>query len=102
MRYDGTIEVFHPAITPTRHPEFYRFQARNRVWLARRNLPLPVGLSTCSPGCSSAALRLRSQDGLRETVRGYQLGLTEECGQRRPMSWRTVWRMTRAGHPPII
>ena len=40
VRYDGEIEVFHPAITPTRHPEFYRFQARNRVWLARRNLPL--------------------------------------------------------------
>ena len=37
VRYDGAIEVFHPAITPTRHPEFYRFQARNRVWLARRN-----------------------------------------------------------------
>ena len=39
VRYDGEIEVHHPAIQPTRHAEFYRFQARNRVWLARRNLP---------------------------------------------------------------
>ena len=44
VRYDGEIEVHHPAIQPTRHAEFYRFQARNRVWLARRNLPLPVGV----------------------------------------------------------
>ena len=44
VRYDGQIEVHHPAIQPTRHAEFYRFQARNRVWLARRNLPLPVGV----------------------------------------------------------
>ena len=45
VRYDGEIEVHHPAIQPTRHAEFYRFQARNRVWLARRNLPLPVGVA---------------------------------------------------------
>jgi hypothetical protein len=34
VRYDGEIEVYHPAIQPTRIAEFYRFQARNRVWLA--------------------------------------------------------------------
>ncbi|HEX3205059.1 MAG TPA: glycosyltransferase, partial [Propionibacteriaceae bacterium] len=28
VRYDGDIEVHHPAIQPTRHPEFYRYQAR--------------------------------------------------------------------------
>ena len=102
VRYDGTIEVFHPAITPTRHPEFYRFQARNRVWLARRNLPLPVGLIYVLSWVLVGGVRLRTKSALRETVRGYQLGLTEECGVRRPMSWRTVGRMTRAGHPPII
>ena len=30
VRYDGEIEVHHPAIQPTRHADFYRFQARNR------------------------------------------------------------------------
>ena len=102
VRYDGTIEVFHPAITPTRHPEFYRFQARNRVWLARRNLPLPVGLLYVLSWVLVGGVRLRTKAALRETVRGYQLGLSEECGVRRPMSWRTIGRMTRAGHPPII
>jgi len=102
VRYDGAIEVFHPAIKPTRHPEFYRFQARNRVWLARRNLPTVVGLLYVLAWVLVGGVRLRSWTAFRETVRGYQLGLTEECGRRRPMSWRTIWRMTRAGRPPII
>ncbi|HET9304014.1 MAG TPA: glycosyltransferase [Propionibacteriaceae bacterium] len=102
VRYDGEIEVHHPAIQPTRHAEFYRFQARNRVWLARRNLPLPVGVIYVLVWAGVSALRLRSRPALFETLRGYRIGLTESGGQRRPMSWRTIWRMTRAGRPPII
>ena len=102
VRYDGDIEVHHPAIQPTRHAEFYRFQARNRVWLARRNLPLPVGVVYVLAWTGVSALRLRSRTAWRETLRGYWIGLTEPAGQRRPMSWRTIWRMARAGRAPII
>jgi GT2 family glycosyltransferase len=102
VRYEGEIEVFHPAIQPTRHPEFYRFQARNRVWLARRNLPLPVGVIYVLAWTGVSAVRLRSRTAWRETLRGYRMGLTEPAGKRRPMTWRTIWRMTRAGHPPVI
>jgi len=102
VRYDGGIEVHHPAIQPTRHAEFYRFQARNRVWLARRNLPAPVGLAYVATWAAISGLRLRSKEAVRETLRGYRIGLQDPGGQRRPMSWRTVWRMTKAGHPPLI
>jgi GT2 family glycosyltransferase len=102
VRYDGAIEVHHPAIQPNRHAQFYRFQARNRVWLARRNLPLPIGVIYVLVWLVIGGLRLRSKVGVVETLRGYWLGVTRPCGQRRPMSWRTVWRMTRAGHPPVI
>jgi GT2 family glycosyltransferase len=102
VRYDGEIEVHHPAIQPTRHAEFYQFQARNRVWLARRNLPLPVGVVYVLSWIGISALRLRSALAWRETLRGYRIGLTEPAGARRPMSWRTIWRMTRAGRPPVI
>ena len=102
VRYDGEIEVYHPAIQPTRHAEFYRYQARNRVWLARRNLPLPVGVLYVLVWAGVSALRLRSRAALVETLRGYRIGLTEPGGERRPMSWRTIWRMTRAGRPPVI
>jgi GT2 family glycosyltransferase len=102
VRYDGEIEVFHPAIQPTRHSEFYRFQARNRVWLARRNLPLPVGVLYLLAWTGISAVRLRSRTAWRETLRGYQIGLAQRAGERRPLRWRTIWRMTRAGHPPVI
>jgi GT2 family glycosyltransferase len=102
VRYDGEIEVHHPAIQPTRHAEFYRFQARNRVWLARRNLPLPVGVLYVLSWVLVGGSRLRSRVAVTETLRGYWLGLTEPGGRRRPMSWGTVGRMLRAGHPPII
>ncbi len=102
VRYDGGIEVHHPAIAPTRHAEFYRFQARNRVWLARRNLPLPVGVAYVAAWTAISALRLRSREAFAETLRGYRIGLSQPGGQRRPMSWRTVWRMTKAGHPPLL
>jgi GT2 family glycosyltransferase len=102
VRYDGEIEVHHPAIQPTRHAEFYRFQARNRVWLARRNLPVPVGAAYLAAWAAVSGLRLRSREALAETVRGYRLGFSLPAGLRRPMSWRTIWRMTRAGHPPLL
>ena len=102
VRYDGGIEVHHPAIAPTRHAEFYRYQARNRVWLARRNLPVPVGLAYVAAWAAVGGIRLRSGEAVRETLRGYRLGLRDDGGERRPMSWQTVWRMTKAGHPPVL
>jgi GT2 family glycosyltransferase len=102
VRYDGEIEVHHPAIEPTRHPEFYRYQARNRVWLARRNLPVPIGVLYVLAWAGVSAVRLRSRTALIETLRGYGSGLTEAAGERRPMHWQTIWRMARAGRPPVI
>jgi GT2 family glycosyltransferase len=102
VRYDGEIEVHHPAIQPTRHAEFYRFQARNRVWLARRNLPLPIGVLYVLAWTGVSALRLRSSTAWQETLRGFWIGLTQPAGERRPMGWRTIWRMAHAGRAPII
>jgi GT2 family glycosyltransferase len=102
VRYDGETEVHHPAIQPTRHAEFYRFQARNRVWLARRNLPWPVGLLYVLNWAAVTGVRLRSREALVETLRGYLIGLRTPAGERRPIRWRTVWRMGKAGRPPVI
>lgn len=102
VRYEGEIAVHHPAIRPTRHPEFYRYQARNRVWLARRNLPVSVGVVYLIAWTLVGGSRLRSWTAVRETLRGYRIGFTQPSGPRRPMRWRTVARMTLAGHPPVI
>lgn len=102
VRYDGEIEVHHPAIAPTRHADFYRLQARNRVWLARRNLPFPLAPMYILNWAAVSGMRLRSWAALRETIRGHLQGIKQTCGDRRPMSWHTIWRMGLAGHPPLI
>lgn len=102
VRYDGEIVVHHPAISPQRHGYFHYLSARNRAWLARRNLPAPLAAAYVVTWFVLSALRLRSPRDARELLRGYRDGLRGPCGGRRRMSWRTVWRLTRAGRPPVI
>ena len=102
--YAGDLEAGHPVIDPTRHAYYYRLNARNRVWLARRNLPararaalrrLAGRRSRCCAGRGNPA-------ALRAWFGGWRAGWREHPGERRPMRWRTVWRMTLAGRPPVV
>ena len=102
VRYAGDMRVWHDAINPLRHPEFYRLQARNRVWLARRNLPVVLGVLYVFDWLLLTALRTRSRAGLREWFAGLAAGVREPCGQRRTLKWRTVLRMTLNGRPPVV
>ncbi|WP_435058088.1 glycosyltransferase family 2 protein [Streptomyces sp. bgisy060] len=100
--YAGDIEVHHPATNPARHADYYRLVARNRVWVARRRLPgslVPVYLADW---VVLSVIRFRASGNLKVWLRGFAEGLRGGHGERRPMSWRTVWRLTRAGRPPII
>ncbi|MES9558028.1 MULTISPECIES: glycosyltransferase [unclassified Streptomyces] len=100
--YAGDIEVHHPATNPARHGPFYRMVARNRVWVARRRLPtalIPVYLVAW---IVISIWRFRSSGNLGVWFRGFAEGLRTDAGERRAMSWRTVWRLTRAGRPPIV
>jgi GT2 family glycosyltransferase len=101
--YAGDLVAHHPAIDPTRHADFYRLNARNRVWLARRNLPLV--LEPLYVGTWTAVQVLRSRGdraALKAWFGGFAEGWRSDPGGRRPMRWRTVWRMTRLGRPPVV
>lgn len=101
--YFGDLVAHHPATVPARrHGEFYFLSARNRVWLARRHLPLILAVVYPTVWLIITLARLRDAAGVRETLRGYVAGLTQGCGPRRPLRWATVWRMTRTGRPPFI
>ncbi len=100
--YEPELVLQHPRTSPARHAVYYRMTARNRVWLARRNLPallVPVYLGTW---ILLTLARTRSLAGLRAWFGGFAEGVRTPCGGRRPMRWRTVWRMTRLGRPPVI
>jgi GT2 family glycosyltransferase len=102
--YAPGVHIHHPATDPARHALFYRLSARNRVWVAYRNLPVPLLPVYLGAWTALTALRLRrSPDALRASAAGLREGLAALRAQRRrPMSWSTVRRLTRAGRPPII
>jgi GT2 family glycosyltransferase len=101
--YAGDLVANHPAIEPTRHTYYYRLNARNRVWLAKRNLPAVLVPLYVGSWTGIQILRwARRPAALRAWFGGWAEGWRTDAGERRPISWRTVWRMTRAGRPPIV
>ena len=101
--YAGDLVANHPVILPTRHADFYRLNARNRVWIARRNLPVVLMPVYVGSWTLIQVLRgARNRAALAAWFRGWWEGWTTDPGERRPLSARTVWRMTRAGRPPVI
>ncbi|MEN8651698.1 glycosyltransferase [Streptomyces sp. 21So2-11] len=100
--YEPELVLQHPRTSPARHAVYHRMTARNRVWLARRHLPallVPLYLGTWT---AITLARSRSLGALRAWFGGFTEGMRAPCGERRPMRWRTVWRMTRLGRPPVI
>jgi GT2 family glycosyltransferase len=103
VRYAGDLAVLHPAQSdPMPHPYSAYYGARNRVWLARRHLPLALGVLYVAGFALRTLTRLRSRRALQEAARGYRDGIREPCGERRRLRLRTIARMALAGRPPII
>src|SRR5690606_27983419 len=102
IRYDAACVLAHPATSPTRHPTYFRLNARNRVWLAKRNLPVAIAVPYLLTWIVLTVARVRTLNGLAAWWRGFLEGLRTPCGRRQPIAWRTVWRMTRLGRPPVV
>lgn len=101
--YAGDLVAHHPAIDPARHSQYYRLNARNRVWLAKRNLPWPLVPFYVASWTAVQVLRwARRPDRLKPWFEGFREGWTTTPGGRRSIGWRTVVRMTRAGRPPLL
>jgi GT2 family glycosyltransferase len=101
--YAGDLVAHHPAIDPARHAEYVRLNARNRVWLARRNLPPVLRPVYVGAWAGVQVLRWwRSPRRLAVWFAGAREGQRSDCGQPRLMGWLTIGRMTLAGRPPVI
>jgi hypothetical protein len=102
LEYDAAARMCHPAVPNTRHAIFRRRDGRNRVLLARRNLPWPLAVVYLADWMALTVARERSPANLRPWFAGFAEGWRADPGQRRPISLRTAWQMTRAGRPPVI
>ncbi|WP_406300306.1 glycosyltransferase [Embleya sp. NBC_00888] len=100
--YRADIVLEHPKTSPARHAAFFRMNARNRVYLARRNLPWPIVPAYLGTWVVLTAARRPSKENAQAWLAGFREGWKTPSGPRKPMSWRTVWRMTRLGRPPVI
>jgi GT2 family glycosyltransferase len=100
--YRADLVLHHPATLPSRHAMYHRMTARNRVWLARRNLPLPLVPVYLTVWLLITLARRPSRPALKAWLAGFAEGWRTPCGPRRPMRWRTVWRLTRLGRPPVV
>jgi GT2 family glycosyltransferase len=103
IHYAGDIAALHPVTgAPPHHYSFY-YGARNRVWLARRHLPLPIGVLYVGGFVLRSLPRYRRQPQVvKEAFRGYRDGLRQPAGPRRTLKRSTLLRMLRAGRPPIL
>ena len=100
--YRADLVLHHPTTAPSRHAVYHRMIARNRVWLARRNLPAVLIPAYLGVWLLLTLVRRPSRAALRAWFGGFREGWTTPCGPRRPMRWRTVWRLTRLGRPPVV
>jgi GT2 family glycosyltransferase len=100
--YAGDVVVRHPAYATAPHGYSAYYGARNRVWLARRHLPLPLAVLYVAGFILRTLPLLRSRAKLQAAARGYRAGMRGPCGARKPLRVNTLWRMTRAGRPPLL
>ncbi|MFF5970867.1 glycosyltransferase family 2 protein [Streptomyces sp. NPDC012769] len=100
--YRSDMVLLHPTTPPSRHATYHFNVARNRVWLARRNLPAPLVPVYLGVWLLLTLARRPSVPALRAWFGGFREGWTAPCGPRHPMRWRTVWRLTRLGRPPVV
>ncbi|HEY8584702.1 MAG TPA: glycosyltransferase [Capillimicrobium sp.] len=102
VRYAGDVVALHPSHQAGRHGYSAYYAARNRVWLARRHLPLPLGALFVATFAVRTLPGLIRGGGVRDAARGYRDGMRGPRGSERKLRARTLWRMTRTGRPPIV
>jgi GT2 family glycosyltransferase len=100
--YAGDLVALHPAPLGRKRGRFRYLSSKNRVWVARRNLPMPVAAAHIGLWALRTTASLRSRSDARDALRGYRDGFRQPAADRRPLHWRTIWRMTCTGRPPIV
>lgn len=101
VSYDPEIEVWHPRTPISRHARGWWLTGRNRVMVARRNLPAPVLVVHTLAWAVIGGVRATSDGQLTAYWSGWLTGWKQEV-PRNPVSWGALLRITRAGRVPIV
>lgn len=74
--YRADMVLLHPTTAPSRHAVYHRMVARNRVWLARRNLPALLVPLYLGVWMALTLLRKPSGPALKAWFGGFKEGWT--------------------------
>ena len=99
--YLAEVVVEHPRAPISRHAEGWRLTGRNRVLVARRNLPWALVAVHTLVWLVIGMVRAPGAPSRRAYVKGWAAGWRATV-PRRPIRWRTVARVSRVGRPPIV
>ncbi|MGG8408391.1 glycosyltransferase family 2 protein, partial [Streptomyces sp. 12297] len=98
--YRADMVLHHPTTAPSRHAVYHRMVARNRVWLARRNLPAPLVPAYLGVWMLLTLLRKPSGPALKAWFGGFREGWATPCGPARPGCGPPCGGRPRAGRAP--
>lgn len=101
IRYLPEARVFHPRTEIGRHAEGWFMTGRNRVMIARRTLPWPIAGVHVSAWLLLGTVRAPGSENRCAYLRGWWKGWSMDV-EHEPIRWRTVWRLTRLGRPPVL
>lgn len=102
VHYAADLGVLNPPAEPFRGEQHRFMDGRNRVWVARRNLPWPVAIGYLLTWFFASMVRARARQERAALVRGFRAGFRQPALERRPIRWGTVLRLTRLGRPPLV
>jgi GT2 family glycosyltransferase len=102
VHYAPDVVVRNPPAVPFRGSEHKFLDARNRVWVARRNLPHPLLEAYVVVWMLLSLARCRGRADAFAVAGGFWEGCRRPAGRRRPIRWRSAWRMARLGRPPVV
>lgn len=101
IAYLPSCVVLHPRTEIGRHADGWHLTGRNRVLVARRNLPWPVAALHVVSWLFLGLIRAPNLSCRRSYLSGWLSGWKQPVG-RAPVSWRTVLQLTRLGRPPVL
>jgi GT2 family glycosyltransferase len=101
IRYEAEISVYHPRTDISRHPDGWWRTGRNRVLIARRNLPVPLLMVHSLAWLVIGTVRAPGGNCRRRYVVGW-FGAWRLPVDREPLSWSALGRLRRLGRFPIV
>ena len=101
VRFLADVTVTHPAVVIGRHERGWWFTGRNRVMIARRNLPWAVATVHMAFWLVVGVTRAPDWGCRRSYLVGFGHGMRVSV-PRRPIGMRTLITLARRGRPPLV